>query len=104
MDKILELLLSNPELAKPMVSEMVNKYKPIAYAVGSELLNVYSDFANNKEYFKTVATSRKNQFDAYIEVGFTSEQAMTLLLKDLNNVKKLSDQVSNSTKNASKNK
>lgn len=94
MDKILELLTSSPELAKTMIGELVGKYKPLVYYVADELFNVYKDYANNTEYFTTVAKSRKNQFDAYIDIGFTEDQAMSLLLND---IKKLSEQVNKTT-------
>jgi len=34
-----------------------------------------------------MAKVKKNQFDAYVEVGFTPEQAMTFLLNDMTNMK-----------------
>lgn len=96
MNKILELLMSDPEMAKIMIGELVGKYKPLAYSVISELFTVYKDYANNTEYFSTVAKARKNQFDAYVAIGFSEEQAMSLLLND---IKKLSEQLSKSTSN-----
>ena len=96
MNELLTSLLENPEALKEMIKEQVGQYKPLIYMVGSELLDVYKDFANNTEYFTTKAKVRKNQFDAYIEVGFTKEQAMMFLLADIDNMKKSISNVTNS--------
>jgi len=96
MNELLNNLLENPDELKEMIKEQVGQYKPLIYMVGSELLDVYKDFANNTEYFTTKAKVRKNQFDAYIEVGFTKEQAMMFLLADIDNMKKSISNVTNS--------
>jgi len=81
-DKLIELVMTNPKMAKPMVSELVEQYKPLLYGVCEEVFNIYKDYANNIDYFNTVATCKKNQYDAYVNIGFTPEQAMGLLLND----------------------
>ena len=89
-NKLIEMVMSNPKLAKPMVSELVDQYKPLLYGICEELFNIYKDYANNTEYFSTTATARKNQFDAYVNVGFSNEQSMSLVLND---AKKLEDRL-----------
>lgn len=80
MDKLLETLLSSPETSSALIGTIVDQYKPFVYAVAKEGLKVYKDFANNKEYFETKAIAKKNEFDAYVNAGFTEEQAMSMLL------------------------
>jgi len=87
-NKLIEMVMSNPKLAKPMVSELVDQYKPLLYGVAEELFNMYKDYANNTEYFATTAIAKKNQYDAYVNVGFSPEQSMSLILND---AKKLED-------------
>jgi len=70
--------------------------------IGTELLEVYKDFANNAEYFITKAKVRKNQYDAYVDVGFTKEQAMVFLLTDIDNMKKSIGNVTNNVGSKSK--
>lgn len=82
MDKILELLMENPEMLTPVIKEYIRKYKPIVYSVIQEIFDVYKDFANNEDYFKTVAKVKMNIYDAYINAGFTDTQAMALILND----------------------
>jgi len=89
-NKLIEMVMSNPKLAKPMVSELVDKYKPLLYGIAEELFNMYKDYANNTEYFSTTATAKKNQYDAYINVGFSPEQSISLVLND---AKKLEDKL-----------
>ena len=71
MDKILELLGSNPELIVPVVKEYINKYKPVVYDLAQEVVEIYKDYSNNTEYPAVVARTKKNMYDAYVSVGFT---------------------------------
>lgn len=101
MEELLKLFAENPNIVKALGKEYIEKFKPLVYWVGSELLEVYKDYANNTELFKTTAKARKNQFDAYIGVGFSEEQAMILLFNDIENMKKA---INNFSSSASKNK
>ena len=102
MEKILELLMENPEAIIDTVKEGINKYKPLAYELLHELLKIYEDYANNKEYPATVAKAKKNMFDAYVTVGFTEDQAIALMLNDNlkleKNIKEFERRSSNSTR------
>jgi len=96
MNDILVMLMEDPDLAKEMISELISKYKPLAYSIANELLVVYKDFANNTDYFETVAIAKRNQYDAYISVGFSKEEAMILILNEKNNISEsLSKSISN---------
>jgi len=48
MNELLNNLLENPEELKEMIKEQVGQYKPLVYMIGTELLEVYKDFANKK--------------------------------------------------------
>ena len=102
MNELLNSLLENPEALKVLIKEQVGQYKPLLYVIGQELLEVYKDYANNTEFFITKAKVRKNQFDAYVEVGFTKEQAMMFLLNDIENMKKSISNVTNGVGSKSK--
>jgi len=95
MNELLTSLLEKPEALKVLIKEQVDQYKPLVYMIGTELLEVYKDFSNNTEYFTTKAKVRKNQFDAYVEVGFTKNQAMVFLLADIDNMKNSISNVTN---------
>ena len=79
-EMILKLLKENPEMVMPVIKEMINKYKPLVYELGNELLNVYKDYANNDEYFKTAAQVNYKMYKELVDAGFTDEQAFTLIL------------------------
>lgn len=100
MDKILELLMGNPEMLVPVIKEYINKYKPIVYNLAQEVVEVYKDYSNNTEYPAIVAKTKKNMYDAYISVGFTEDQALALMINDniqlMKNVKQIA---SSSNKN-----
>lgn len=82
MEKLLEILLTNPETASALIHEYVEKYKPAVYAAGNEMLAVLDDLASNTKFAEVKAKGKKNQFDAYCAVGFSEDQAMALLLND----------------------
>jgi hypothetical protein len=100
MDKILELLGSNPELIVPVVKEYINKYKPVVYDLAQEVVEIYKDYSNNTEYPAVVARTKKNMYDAYVSVGFTEDQALALMINDniqlMKNVKQMSNSVNKS--------
>lgn len=100
MDKILELLMSDTEMLLPVIKEYINKYKPVAYGLVQEVVEVYKDYSNNTEYPAIVAKTKKNMYDAYISVGFTEDPALALMINDniqlMKNVKQIA---SSSNKN-----
>ena len=102
MDKILELLMNNPEMFMPMVKESINKYKPVAYSLMQELVEICKDYSNNTEYPMIVAKTKKNMYDAYVSVGFTEDQALALMINDNIQLLKNIKQASSSTKKMTK--
>ena len=101
MDKILELLMSKPEMLAPVViKEYINKYKPMVYDLAQEVVEVYKDYSNNTEYPTIVAKTKKNMYDAYVSVGFTEDQALALMINDniqlMKNIKQISNSVNKS--------
>lgn len=59
MDKILELLMSKPEILVPVIKEYINKYKPMVYDLAQEAVEIYKDYSNNTEYPTVVAKTKK---------------------------------------------
>lgn len=102
MDNSMEVIKTNPEVIPVIVKAMMEKYKPIVYECCNELFQVYKDYVNNKEVALVSAQARKNMFDAYVEVGFTEEQAWALMTKDVDTMKKVIEQMNEVVKNVSK--
>lgn len=100
MDKILELLMSKPEMLAPVIKEYINKYKPMVYDLAQEVVEVYKDYSNNTEYPTIVAKTKKNMYDAYVSVGFTEDQALAPMINDniqlMKNIKQISNSVNKS--------
>ena len=100
MDKILELLMSKPEMLAPVIKGYINKYKPMVYDLAQEVVEVYKDYSNNTEYPTIVAKTKKNMYDAYVSVGFTEDQALALMINDniqlMKNIKQISNSVNKS--------
>ena len=82
VEKLIELMMENPETIPMLIPELVNKYKPIIYSIGEEIHNILKNYADNTEYFKTNAKIKKQAFDAYIDAGFNENQAMAFMIND----------------------
>lgn len=97
MDKILELLMSDPNTVVAIVKEYISKYKPVVYDLLQEVVEIYRDYSNNTEYPEIVAKTKKNLYDAYVSVGFTTDQALALMINDNIQLMKNIKQISTST-------
>ena len=83
MEELLNTILSDPTVADTLIKGIIDKYKPVAYAAAGELFNIYKDFVNNEEVYEVTARNYRNQYEAFLRVGFNEIEAMTLLLKDI---------------------
>ena len=86
LETLSSLLEESPESLPYLLNSTVEKYKPIIYSLCNALFAMWKDLANNKDYFSTGAVFNKNQYDAYVEAGFSEDQAMMLLLRDKINI------------------
>ena len=82
METILRLLAENPESLGEVVKTYVTKYKEPVYDVLKELMIIAKDYSENTEYPAIQARIKKNMFDAYVNVGFTEDQALALMIND----------------------
>lgn len=97
-EQIIDLMLENPDIIPTLIPELVNKYKPTIYTICNEVHNMMKDYSNNTEYFKTCAKIKKQFFDAYVDAGFSEDQAIAFMINDnlklMENIKKQSSKVS----------
>lgn len=98
METILRLLMENPENLGEVVKSYITKYKEPVYDVLKELMVIMKDYSENTEYPAICAKIKKNTYDAYVNVGFTEDQALALMINDnirlMENIKKSSNRVS----------
>lgn len=103
IEKLIEVMIESPETIPTLIPSLVEQYKPAIYTICNELHNMMKDYANNTEYFATCAKIKRQQFDAYVNAGFTEDQAIAFIINDnlklMENMKKKS---SNISKNSSK--
>jgi hypothetical protein len=100
--QIVEFLSEDPEVLASVIKELIAKYKPTVYSLAQEVVEVYKDYSNNTEYPATVAKVKKNIYDAYVNVGFTEDQAMALMINDNIQLMKYAQKVTDSASNANK--
>ena len=77
---LLPSLIGNPDTLQGIIRNTVEQYKPVVYAALGELLAAYEDLANNERLFNAQAKVKWSAHAAYTQAGFTSKQAMLLLL------------------------
>ena len=94
MNELLNMLLSSPE----SIQEIVAQYKPMFYALCNEFFKVYKDLVNNDDYFATSAQQNWKMFRAYVDAGFTHDEAFTLLMRDIDSWQKSAQRVSTSAR------
>lgn len=98
MEEILKVLMENPESVGVIVKTYITKYKEPMYDILKELMVIAKDYSENTEYPAIQAKTKKNMFDAYVNVGFTEDQALALMINDnirlMENIKKSSNIVS----------
>lgn len=82
----------------PLISEIIESYKPFVYGLLQEVVKIYADYANNTEIPALNAKVSKNKYDAYVAAGFTEDQAFSLLMKDANQSAKSSAELSSLVK------
>jgi len=82
METILRLLAENPESLGAVVKTYITKYKEPVYDVLKEFMIIAKDYSENTEYPAIQAKIKKNMFDAYVNVGFTENQALALMIND----------------------
>ena len=101
MEAILKLLAENPESLGIIAKTYIKKYKKPVYDILEEVVAIAKDYSDNSEYPAIVAKTRKNMFDAYVNVGFTEDQALALMIND--NIR-LMENIKKSARNASSKK
>ena len=83
---MLEEMLSGGESEDASLDDIIKgyikKYKPTVYMAFDELVKVMKDFVKYDDYYKVVAENKRNMYDAYVEIGFSEDQAMALILND----------------------
>ena len=74
--------MESPEVGFVLLKTMIEKYKPMAYEVANIIEDIYRDYSNNTEHPALVAKVKKNMYDAYVNAGFTEDQALALMIND----------------------
>ena len=82
MVKLIEAFMESPEVGFVLLKTMIEKYKPMAYEVANIIEDIYRDYSNNTEHPALVAKVKKNMYDAYVNAGFTEDQALALMIND----------------------
>lgn len=82
MEKLIEAFIESPEVGFVLLKTMIEKYKPMAYEVANIIEDIYRDYSNNTEHPALVAKVKKNMYDAYVNAGFTEDQALALMIND----------------------
>lgn len=97
-DAFLTQALVDPEEGAKSLHDLVSKYKPLLYCICAEIHSMIKDLTNNDEWYATNARNYKQCYDAYMNVGFTEDQAFALVMKDATTYNNISKSISSSAK------
>ena len=82
MDVFLEAM-TNPESVVDQLKSMKERIDPLVNGICSIVVDYREEYAENcGRMAKANATVKKKAYDAYVEAGFSEEQAMSLILND----------------------
>ena len=99
MDKELIMkLLSDPDTFSTLISTMITTYKPMFYKVLGELFSIYKDYVDNPEIYEYKAKGLMNTYQELVKVGFTEEQAFTLLIDKETRMENMLNNIANNSK------
>ena len=90
---LLSTLFGDPEMMQEVIRNTIKQYKPVIYSVIDELLIAYEDAACSERFFKIQAQMKSQAHKAYMDAGFTDEQATLFLLDSDITRKKLLNQI-----------
>lgn len=96
LEKIMEVLSEDPATGALLINGVIEKYKPLLYAVGNELLSIWKDLVYKDEIYELDAIAAKKRFDAYVGAGFSEDKAFALVLTDKKNMVEAFQSVSKS--------
>ena len=81
LSKLLEAMI-DPDSLPETINKYTEKAKPLIRAAGKAVLDIYEEVASNDRYPKIRAMSAKKMHDAFVNVGFTDDQALALMIND----------------------
>lgn len=74
----------NSAISTEAILGLIKTYKPLLETLFGEFITLYKTFAQNEDYIKTVAETKKKIYDSYISVGFQPDQAFSLITSQNN--------------------
>lgn len=102
LSKLLTAMI-DPDSLPETINEYTEKSKPLIRATGKAVLDIYEEVASNDRYPKIRAMSAKKMYDAFVNVGFTDDQALALMINDnIQLMKNIKDAGVNASKNVNK--
>lgn len=104
LNTIVKQFIEKPELCtKENLDALTAIYKKIGYEILSYCFGYIKDWINNDDYFETMAKYDKQRYDAWIKVGFTPDEAFSLLIKEQQNSTKALNNMNSSLQQITKN-
>ena len=102
LSKLLEAMI-DPDSLPETINEYTEKAKPLIRATGKAVLDIYEEVVSNDRYPKIRAMSAKKMYDAFVNVGFSDDQALALMINDnIQLMKNIKDSAAKTLKNSNK--
>lgn len=97
-EAFLTQVLVDPEAGAKSLHGLVLKYKSLLYCICAEIHSMLKDLTNNDDWYATNARNYKQYYDAYMNAGFTEDQAFALVMKDSTMHSNIAKSISTSAK------
>ena len=82
MEEPIKSLLENPTAVTEILKGLITKYKDPAKELLNQGLDIYEEMINEDRHYDLSAKDKWKSYNALINVGFTEDQAMMLLLNN----------------------
>ena len=82
MEEPIKSLLENPTAVTEILKGLITKYKDPAKELLNQGLDIYEEMINDDRHYDLQAKGKWKSYNALINVGFTEDQAMMLLLNN----------------------
>lgn len=96
-EMLIKLLTNNPDTIAEIVKTYIEKYKPMVYSILHDCFDIWKDYVNNDEVYAVDAKHYRKLLEAFMNEGFTREEAMLLIIKKQLDAEKAANKISTNT-------
>ena len=82
MDENLKGLAESPDAIVELAQVLIDEYKEPIKAIAGQILDLYAEFVDDDRHYQLSAKNKWKSYKALIEVGFSKDQALMIMLNN----------------------